>query len=166
MRGRRLADFVHEDGAAMRLLEHAGAIAVRAGETAADVAKELGLEQRLGQRRAVDGDERRTAPHARRVDQAGDDLFAGTAFAGDENFRVATGGVVDFFLSARIAALAPTSLTGCMDTGRLYRREVPIMPVGFGTESSRQRTKCAEIALLCTNCCILIHGLKADFYVS
>ena len=52
-----LADFVEEDRAAVRRFEPPHAIAVGAGEAAADVPEELGLEQRVGDRRAVDGDE-------------------------------------------------------------------------------------------------------------
>ena len=50
----RLADLVHEHRAAIRQLEDARAIAIRAGEAAAHVTEQLGLEQRLGQRGAVD----------------------------------------------------------------------------------------------------------------
>ena len=53
-----LADFVEENRAAVRGLEAAQAVAVGAGEAAASVAEELGFEQGLGDRRAVDGDER------------------------------------------------------------------------------------------------------------
>ena len=41
-----------------RLLEQPGAVPVGAGERALDVAEQLRLEQRLGDRRAVLGDER------------------------------------------------------------------------------------------------------------
>ena len=54
-----LADFVHEDRAAMRLLEPALLVAVRVGETAAHVSEELRREQRVGNAGAVDRDELR-----------------------------------------------------------------------------------------------------------
>ena len=61
-RGRHLADLVEKQRAAVGLGEEAGAIGDRAGERAFDVAEQLALEQRLGQRRAVDRDE---APRSR-----------------------------------------------------------------------------------------------------
>jgi hypothetical protein len=48
----------------------------RARERALLVAEELGLEDRLGQRRAVDGDERARQPRRLLVDRARDELFA------------------------------------------------------------------------------------------
>ncbi len=56
-RRRHLADLVEEDRAAVRLLEEALALAGGAGEGAARVAEQLGLEQRLGERAAVLGHE-------------------------------------------------------------------------------------------------------------
>src|SRR5262249_47187744 len=58
-RGRHLADLVEEDRAAVGLDEKARARARRAGERALHVAEELALEERLRQRRAVHGHERR-----------------------------------------------------------------------------------------------------------
>ena len=58
-RQRQVADLVEEQRAAMRQLELARLARDRAGERALLVAEELGLEQRLGNRGAVDGDERR-----------------------------------------------------------------------------------------------------------
>ena len=57
-RERQLADLVEEERAAVRLHEEARARAARVGEGAARVAEQLALEQRLGHRGAVDGDER------------------------------------------------------------------------------------------------------------
>ena len=53
-----LADLVEEDRAAVRGFEAADAIAIGAREAAARVPEELGLEQALHDRGAVDGDER------------------------------------------------------------------------------------------------------------
>ena len=49
---------------------------LRVGEGAARVAEELALEQRLGHRRAVDGDERPRGAAAALVDRARDELLA------------------------------------------------------------------------------------------
>ena len=55
-----------------------------AGEGALDVAEQLGLEQALGDRRAVDLDQRPLALGAAGVDGAGDQLLAGAGLAGDQ----------------------------------------------------------------------------------
>ena len=52
-----LPDFVHEDRAAVRLLEPALFVAVRVGETAAHVSEKLRGQQRIGNARAVDRDQ-------------------------------------------------------------------------------------------------------------
>ena len=54
-----VADLVEEQRAAVRRLEQAALGRDGAGERAPGVAEQLGLEQRLGQRRAVDRHERR-----------------------------------------------------------------------------------------------------------
>src|SRR2546423_3148827 len=56
-RQRQLADFVEEERAAVGRLDEAGAVAVGAGERAAHAAEQLALDERLRQRRAVDGGE-------------------------------------------------------------------------------------------------------------
>ena len=52
------ADLVEEERAAVRVLDQARPRRCRAGEGAARVAEQLVLEQRFGERRAVEGDER------------------------------------------------------------------------------------------------------------
>ena len=65
LHGRRdLADLVEEERAAVGLLEAADAPLVRAGERALLVAEELALEERLGERRAVERDEGRLRARA------------------------------------------------------------------------------------------------------
>ena len=108
----RLADFVHEDGAAVRLLERTEPIAVGAGEAAPDVTEELGLEQRLRKRRAVDRDERRAAARAAGVNEARDDFLARPALAGDQNLGVAARRVEDFFLEVEDRRTRPDELGG------------------------------------------------------
>ena len=58
MRRSHLADFVEEQRAAVGALEQADAIAVGAREAAADVAEQLGFEQRLRNPDAVDRHQR------------------------------------------------------------------------------------------------------------
>jgi hypothetical protein len=83
-RGGQLGDLVEEERAAVCGLEQAGLVAVGAGECALLVAEQLGLEQVLGQGRAVDGDEAAGAA-GQHVQCAGDELLAGAALAGDED---------------------------------------------------------------------------------
>ena len=86
-RRRDLADLVEEQRAAVGLLEAPFAPPDRAGERAALVAEELALEQRLGERGAVQLDERLLGARAVLVDGRGDELLAGAALAGDEHRR-------------------------------------------------------------------------------
>ena len=65
-RRRHLADLVEEEHAAVGLLDAARLGADGAGERAALVAEQLRLEQLIGQRRAVDRDERPAALAATR----------------------------------------------------------------------------------------------------
>ena len=63
-RQRHLVHVVEEDGAAFGHLEAARAVLDGAGEGAALVAEELGLDERLGEDGAADGDERLVPPVA------------------------------------------------------------------------------------------------------
>ena len=71
----------------MRQLEDAGPAIVRAGERALLVAEDLALEQRLGNRGAVDGDERERRARAQLVDGLRDELLARPRLAPDEHRR-------------------------------------------------------------------------------
>ena len=85
---RQLADLVEKQRAAMRQLETARLARVGAGERALLVAEQLGLEQRLGNRGAVDGDERPVVARAERVQRAREQLLAGAALALEQHRRV------------------------------------------------------------------------------
>ena len=74
-----------EEGAAARGLEQTVVIAVGTGEGALDVAEELGFEQLLGDRAAVDGDEGRGGARAGTVDGVRQDFLAGAALAADQH---------------------------------------------------------------------------------
>src|SRR5262249_13624506 len=84
---RQLPDLVEEDGAAVRRLEQALAVAVGAGERAADVAEELALEERRRERRAVADDERTVVERREVVHRARDELLARAALARDQRRR-------------------------------------------------------------------------------
>ena len=96
-----LADFVEEDGAVRRHLEQARLVAIRAGEAAADVAEQLGFEERVGQARAVERDERCRRARAALVNQPRDDFLADAGLAGDQDLGVRARGAVDVGLDAR-----------------------------------------------------------------
>ena len=87
-RRRHLADFVEEQHAAVGLLDASRLGADRAGERAALVAEQLRLEELIGQRRAVDRDERPVAAARAVVDEARDDFLAGARLAGEEHRRL------------------------------------------------------------------------------
>ena len=94
-RQRQVADLVEEERAAVGRLEEAFAVVVGAGERALAVAEELGLEQLLGNRAAVDRHERHRAAHAHFMDGARDQLLAGARLAGDEHRRHAARDLLD-----------------------------------------------------------------------
>ena len=85
-RRRGLADLVEEDRAAVGLVKESALLADGAGERAALVAEELGLQQRLRQRAAVDRDELAAAAGVV-VDGARDELLARARLAGDQHGR-------------------------------------------------------------------------------
>src|SRR5262245_22079977 len=86
-RTRQLGYLVQEAGAALRRLEQATPGGDGARERSALVTEQLRLEQRLGDRRAIDDDERPLGARACVVDRARDQLLAGARLALDEHGR-------------------------------------------------------------------------------
>ena len=82
---RQLPDLVQEERATARGLEAAGSLALRSGERALLVPEELALDQRLGDRAAVQRDERLVGPVALLVQGPGGDLLARPAVARDQD---------------------------------------------------------------------------------
>jgi len=70
-------------------------LAVGAGEAALLVAEDLAFDQVRRDRAAVDREEGALAAPAQVVDGLRDDLLAGAALAGDENFRVGSSDTID-----------------------------------------------------------------------
>ena len=88
LRGRHhLGDLVEEQRAAMRQLEAALSALDRAGERALLVPEDLALEERLGNRRAVDRHERLSRALTELVDRLRDHLLAGARLAADQHRR-------------------------------------------------------------------------------
>jgi len=92
---RDVADLVEEDRAAVGRLEEPLLVALRAGEGALHVAEQLRLEERLGERPAVERDERVAAAGAPGVQGARDELLARAALARDEHGGGAVGHRLD-----------------------------------------------------------------------
>src|SRR5207302_4771766 len=106
-RRRHLADLVEKQCPAIRQLEAARAPLGRAGERAFLVAEDLALEQRLGNRRAVDRDERKRRPRAELMNRLRDELLAGPRFAGDEDGGTGGRGLLDNLVNlAHLGAVA------------------------------------------------------------
>ena len=131
-RERHVADLVEEEGATGRGLELADAALDGAGERAALVAEELALEQLVGDRGAVEGDER-PAAIGMVMDRAGDELLAGAGLALDQDRGVGRrhatdhlvdllhgGGAADDELLA-LLELAPQALEVVRQTTELER---------------------------------------------
>ena len=87
---RHVGDLVEEQRAAVGLQDLAApAGALRAGEGAGAVAEQLGLDQRLGQAGAVDGDEGAAGVRAGVVHRAREHLLAGAGLAAQQHRRLA-----------------------------------------------------------------------------
>ena len=86
-----LADLVEEERAAVGDLELPLPLDVGARVGALLVPEQLRLQQRLGDRPAVDRHERAVAPAALRVERAGEQFLAGSALALDEDRGVGPG---------------------------------------------------------------------------
>ena len=84
-RGRHVADLVEQDRTAVRLLEQATAVLARIGVGPAAIAEELALEELLGDRGAVHGNEGAPAPGASGVKGAREKLLSGAALAEQEH---------------------------------------------------------------------------------
>src|SRR5712691_9641370 len=83
-----VADFIEEERPAIGLLKFTDLVFRRAGKAALNVPEELGLDQFLRNRRAIDFYERAFAAKARRVQRARNLLFACTALTVDQHAAV------------------------------------------------------------------------------
>src|SRR5213596_1087357 len=84
-RGGHLADLVQEEGATARRREQTLLVAHGARERALDVSEQLRLEQALGERPAVERQERAFGTRRALVNVAGDDLLPGSRLAPDQH---------------------------------------------------------------------------------
>src|SRR5581483_4111746 len=93
-----LADFVEEDGAAVRAFEQAARVVRGAGEGALHVSEEFAFEQRLRKRAAVDGNEGFGGARRAGVQRARDQFLSGPALAQDHHGAAGGGDGADGFL--------------------------------------------------------------------
>ena len=127
-----LPDLVEEDGAAVGQLESADAALHRARERASLVAEQLGLEQRGGQRRAVELDERAIMPLAVEMDRARDQLLTGTRLPGDQDRGVGARHPSHFFERLEERWAGPHDLLEIVDRLDLFLQvEVLRLPAGL-----------------------------------
>ena len=74
--------------------EQSRAVAIGAGVRAASATEQFRVEQRVGQRGAIDGDEGAVAPATLAMDAARDAFLARSGFAADEHGQLAARGTV------------------------------------------------------------------------
>lgn len=84
----KFTDFIQEQGSARGRLDATDALGVRAREGAFFVAEQFALEERLGDRSAVDGNEGRIFSHTAAMDCQGGHLFSGPTFTKDQDGRI------------------------------------------------------------------------------
>ncbi|OQB42330.1 MAG: hypothetical protein BWY09_00450 [Candidatus Hydrogenedentes bacterium ADurb.Bin179] len=84
-----IADFVQEQGAALRRGETPGLVLVRAGKGPGLVAEQFTFQERVGQGAAVDGDKGTFGAPAHAVDGASQQFLAGAGLALDQDAAVA-----------------------------------------------------------------------------
>ena len=90
-----IADLIEKECATISLLEFSDAGLKGAGEGTAFMPEQLALQQIFRQGCAVYLDERLVSPVADKLDQAGDQLFAGPGLSLDQNRGVALGHFLD-----------------------------------------------------------------------
>src|SRR6185295_16080855 len=117
-RQRHVADLVEEQRTAVRDLDLAGRLLDRARERALLEAEQLGFEQRLRDRGAVDRDEGLRCPRAQRVNRAREDFFARAALALQQRRRIRRRDLLD-----RSADLEHGVARGADHAGELRRTE-------------------------------------------
>ena len=114
---RQVADLVEEQRAVVGELEAARLAIVRAGERAFLVAEDLRLEQRVGERRAVDGLELVGAAAAQLVDHPRDDFLARSGRPEDQHRDVGLRGGPDPLEDDEHLLVAADHLAEALDGG-------------------------------------------------
>src|SRR5208283_5568039 len=94
---RQVGNLVQEYASAVGRLQPPGLVLDSSGERAANVPEQLALQKFFRERGAIDDDERLALAVAPSMDLPGENVFAGTAVAGEQNCRVAGGGLAGSF---------------------------------------------------------------------
>ena len=135
MRGGHVADLVEEERPAVGLLPLALAVLEGAGERALHVAEELALDELLGDRGAVDLDERARRARRGAVESPRDELLARPALSRDEDARVRGARARDLGLQARHrGAFAEEDLL--LGGARVAARELASQVVALAREAA------------------------------
>ena len=116
---REVADFVEEQRAFVGQLEAAGLAVVRAGERAFFVAEDFRFEQRVRQRRAVDGLEFRGLSAAQLVNHPRDELLAGAGRTENQHGNVGLRGGADPLEDDQHLLVAADHFAEALDRRRL-----------------------------------------------
>jgi hypothetical protein len=82
------------------------------------------------------------------MDEPRDDLLPRSTFSSDENLRIASRGVMNFFLERKNCGTCPNKLSRLHERVAFSREGNPDYAVAFGTKSREPPTKCPGIALL------------------
>ena len=92
---RQIADLIEEQGAAVRRLQPADAIAARIGEGALHMAEQFRFEEIFGDRAEIDRDEHPVGAPRTSVKLARDQFLAGAVLAQDKHVRLGRRGALD-----------------------------------------------------------------------
>ncbi len=140
----QLADLVEEQTPAVRDFELTGTRLHRAGERAAGVPEELALGDGLGQRRAVEVDERLLGAAGALVQRAHDELLADAGLSGHKDREVRARDEVDLLAEARDGgAAADEHVTAARERVADELLRDAAAPLGFALQRVDQRP-CAQ----------------------
>ena len=114
-------NFVQQQGAAGGFLELSDASRDRAGKRALLMAEQFGFQQMLGDRRAIDADERLLGAIGAGMDVARHHLLAGAGFAGDHDGGVGAGDLLRQFDHLGHGFVAVDQVAGIVGDGGEYR---------------------------------------------
>src|ERR1700730_5478313 len=115
--GRKLANFVEENGAAFGNFEKSFFLGNGAGECALFVAKQFALQQSFGKGGTVQSYERLRSSWAIVVNGAGGQLFAGAALAANQNSGIAGSDTLNELINVAHARAAPHHVVAQADFG-------------------------------------------------
>ena len=144
-RQRQVAHLVEEERAVLGCLEVADLVAVRARERTFLVAEEFALHQVLGNRAAVDRDERGVRPRGTVVDEARGHFLAAAGFAGDVDRSLGARQLGDHVACARDCRRFPQQARGAGDGGLADGRAARLRGLGQLERAHHQRAQLLQL---------------------